>query len=258
MIMKKPDPITLTVINSRVLTANMQRITLHNEALANFPDDCAGGYIKLIFNEQGGTDLSPVINGQKPTLRTYTIAQYNPEQLTIDVDFVRHEVSDPNSGFAARWAINAKVDDTISIMGPSLLADINTNTDWYFTVADMTALPALSAKLKKLPAQAQGYAVIQVISESDIREIELPGTMQLIWITEQQSLADKVRALPWLAGNVAVWVACEFDSMKALRRYFRNEKAVERDNIYISSYWKKGLTEDGHKVVKRDDPDRIK
>jgi NADPH-dependent ferric siderophore reductase len=41
--------------------------------------------------------------------------------------------------------------------------------------------------------------------------------------------------------------------MRALRQYFRNEKEVDRENIYISSYWKKGVSEDGHKVIKRED-----
>ncbi len=45
----------------------------------------------------------------------------------------------------------------------------------------------------------------------------------------------------------------EFDSMRALRQYFRNEKEVDRENIYISSYWKQGVSEDGHKVIKRED-----
>jgi NADPH-dependent ferric siderophore reductase len=41
--------------------------------------------------------------------------------------------------------------------------------------------------------------------------------------------------------------------MRALRQYFRNEKEVERGNIYISSYWKKGVSEEGHKVIKQQD-----
>lgn len=117
----------------------------------------------------------------------------------------------------------------------------------------MTALPALSAKIRTLPEEARGYAVISVISAADIQPLHAPAGMELIWLTEGQALAEAVRELEWLDGEAAVWCACEFDSMRALRQYFRNEKEVERDNIYISSYWKQGVSEDGHKVIKRED-----
>ncbi|EGU61267.1 utilization protein for catechol-siderophore, partial [Vibrio nigripulchritudo ATCC 27043] len=50
-----------------------------------------------------------------------------------------------------------------------------------------------------------------------------------------------------------VWCATEFSTMRQLRKYFRNEREVERDEIYISSYWKQGRTEDQHKIDKRKD-----
>lgn len=83
--------------------------------------------------------------------------------------------------------------------------------------------------------------------------LNAPTGMQVEWITESTTLADAVRTYPWLDGQVSVWCACEFDDMRGLRQYFRNERQVERNNIYISSYWKQGVTEDGHKVLKRRD-----
>ena len=41
--------------------------------------------------------------------------------------------------------------------------------------------------------------------------------------------------------------------MKALRSLLRDERGLGPDQLYISSYWKSGLTEDAHKVVKRED-----
>ena len=186
-------------------------------------------------------------------MRTYTIAKYCRLASTIDVDFVSHTSPDLTCGFAARWAMNTLVGDKISISGPSRLIDINPNADWFFAVADMTALPALSAKITKLPDDAKGYAVIKVIDRDDIRAIETPENIQIVWLVDGESLISQVSLLPWLPGVVSVWVACEFESMRALRTYFRNEKAVPKEHIYISSYWKQGLTEDGHKVVKKQD-----
>lgn len=251
--MSKPQPRKLTVVKTEKLTANMQRITLHSDDIAYIPDGLEGSYIKLLFNAQGNTDLSSLAEGERPVMRTYTIASISKADCTVDVDFVRHITADLQCGFAARWAMNTVIGDNIYIAGPNPIANINTNADWFFMVADMTALPALSAKIRHLPNDAKGYAVIKVIERDDIKTIETPENIQVIWLLDDESLIDHVRPLPWLAGSVSVWVACEFDAMRALRGYFRNEKEVPKDNIYISSYWKLGVTEDGHKVIKKQD-----
>jgi len=251
--MKKPSPKLLTVLKSEQITPNMQRITLQGDELAYFPDDCEGRYIKLLFNAAGETDLTATISDERPVMRTYTIRHFSQSQRTIDIDFVRHVTPDLRCGFAARWAINAKTGDTIHVAGPGNISDLDTNVDWFFTVADMTALPALSAKIRRLPNNAKGYAVIKVIESNDIQTIETPSNFQVIWLVGEEALISKVKSLPWLDGTVSVWVACEFDSMRALRTYFRSEKEINKENIYISSYWKQGVTEDGHKVIKQKD-----
>ncbi len=250
---KKPQPKTLVVTDTETITSNMQRITLQGEALSHFPRDCEGSYIKLLFNDMGGADLSILSEDDRPIMRTYTIRRFHPETSSIEVDFVRHVTQDLQCGFAARWAMAAQKGDTINIVGPGSISNLNTEADWFFMAADMTALPALSAKIRTLPEEAKGYAVISVMSPDDIQPLHVPAGVELIWLTEGQALADSVRELEWLDGNASVWCACEFDSMRALRQYFRNEKEVDRENIYISSYWKKGVSEDGHKVIKRED-----
>lgn len=249
---KKPTPKYLTVVSSERVSPNMQRITLKGEALANFPEDCEGSYIKFLFDSAGNT-IHEMVEGERPVMRTYTIRRFIPEQSSIEVDFVRHITEDLQCGFAARWAENAKAGDNVSIMGPGPIADIDMSADWFFMAADMTALPALSAKIKTLPRDAKGYAVIQVQQTEDIQEIEAPADFKVTWLVDGDSLPETVEAQPWLDGSPFVWVASEFDSMRALRRYFRNEKEIDKDSIYISSYWKQGVSEDGHKAIKQED-----
>ncbi|MGO2457267.1 MAG: siderophore-interacting protein, partial [Vibrio casei] len=43
--------------------------------------------------------------------------------------------------------------------------------------------------------------------------------------------------------------------MKAIRTYFNDNDAIQRSKSYFSSYWKQGVTEDGHKIIKREDAD---
>ncbi|WP_299136328.1 siderophore-interacting protein [uncultured Vibrio sp.] len=254
--MSKPSPITLTVTQTSTITPNMQRITLSGEGLSKYPTECAGGYIKLLFSPSGTTDLSQLNEGERPTMRTYTIRQYNPVEQFIEVDFVRHITKDLQCGFAARWAMSAQVGDSISVAGPGLIQGLNLESDWFFLVADMTSLPALSAKVKSLPNHATGHAVVQINSAADKQALEAPKGIKITWLIEdetEETLSQTVHNIEWLDGQVSVWTACEFESMRELRQYFRNEKEVAKENIYISSYWKRGVTEDGHKVLKQQD-----
>lgn len=65
---KKPQPKSLVVINTQAVTPNMQRITLQGDALGNFPQDCEGSYIKLLFNETGGTDIQGFSEDNRPVM----------------------------------------------------------------------------------------------------------------------------------------------------------------------------------------------
>ena len=252
--MNKPNPILLTVEATTAITPNMQRIMMRGEGLTRFPANCNGGYIKLLFAPDGTTDLSSLPAGERPIMRTYTIRDLNFSTHTISVDFVRHTIEDDGCGHAARWAMNAKVGDTIHIAGPGNIPEINQEADWFFMVADMTALPALSVKIASLPQHAKGHAIIEVLSQDDIQAIQAPKGMQIDWLVKgDRSLQEQVQEKEWLDGVVAVWCACEFESMRSLRQYFRSDREVDRDNIYISSYWKNGVTEEGHKVIKRED-----
>lgn len=256
--MAKPTPKfhSVTVTATEQITPNMQRITLQGSDINHIQATDAGGYIKILFNQEGGTDLSALGEGERPAMRTYTIRSVNTDECSIDVDFVRHVSSDHSAGFAALWAMNARVGDTLNIGGPGKLQTMYTEADWYLMVADMTALPACSVKLRQLPESATGYAVLQVKSEQDRQSIEVPEGIKIIWLTEDESITETVKALPWQDDEVSVWSACEFEDMRALRQYFRKEKQVPRQHSYISSYWKRGVSEDTHKVLKKEEADR--
>ncbi|GIC75741.1 siderophore-interacting protein [Moritella sp. F3] len=259
---KKPNGRIVTVIDSQQITPNMQRISFQADDLSDFPTDAEGGYIKLLFTEQGETDISTLPADTRPKMRTYTIRHLRHSLDQFDVDFVRHghgvneQTISEHGGFAAAWSQSARIGDSISIAGPGEIKPINLHVNWYFLVADMTALPALAAQLNKLPATAEGYAVIEINHTDDKQTLIKPDGIEVVWVlanSTETELASQVQALAWLSGDVSVWCACEFSTMRALRQYFRNEKAVDKDNLYISSYWKAGCTEDGHKIAKRND-----
>lgn len=241
----------LTVAAARQITPNMRRLTLKGDDLASFPDNAEGSYFKLTF---------PGENPERPILRTYTVASFRPEQLEIDVDFMLHSKPDGSaSGVAAEWSLQAKPGDRMAIFGPGPATFIKSDASWYLLAADMTALPALTANLERLPEDAKGYVVIEIMSEDDQQDLPIPASMKLIYVvnpqpgSEEAPLNTAIRQLVWLPGQVAVWTACEFKSMKKVREYYREQRSVDKSHLYISSYWKKGLQEEEHKVAKSED-----
>ncbi len=242
--MARPEPRELEVIRSARITAHMLRLTLGGDALASFPEDQESAYIKLIF---------PRGEGKRALMRTYTIRRQR--QREIDVDFVLHD----HMGPASNWAANAQPGDRILVGGPGPRKLINHCADWYLLAGDMTALPAISVNLDRLPEDASGYAVIEVASEADIQSLEHPENLELHWEINPRPdpdgrvLLSKIRELPWLEGRPAVWAACEFNGMRNLRRLFKQDLDIPRTHRYISSYWKIGYTEDEHKLAKQRD-----
>lgn len=250
--MKPRQQYPVTVTSSQLISPSIIRLTLQSDDIAHFGAESQGGYLKLLFNPAGDTDLSN-LGDERPVMRTYTIREFDQKTNTITVDVVRHITQDNQCGFASRWAEQVKAGDSISIAGPGKSAYPAYDRDWVFFVADSTALPALAVALSQVNSTAKGYAVIEINNEQDIQNLVKPEGVELIWVTKspQQTLAQAVTQLVWLDGDVDVWCACEFDDMRALRDYFRNQRNVEHDRIYISSYWKNGVSEDGHKVLKR-------
>ncbi|WP_160153553.1 siderophore-interacting protein [Microbulbifer sp. ALW1] len=240
----KPKSRELEVITSRRISPHMLRVTLGGPELQDFPKDQESAYVKLLF-EQG--------EGKKPLMRTYTIRHQRENE--IDIDFVIHE----HPGPAGAWAQQAEPGQRIHVAGPGARKLINPDGDWLLFLGDMTALPAISVNLSLLPEDARGHAVIEIASESDRQELQAPSNLEIHWVVNRDArapgvaLQQQLRQISWLEGNPAIWCATEFSTMREMRQYFRSERPVAASHRYISSYWKSGLSEEQHKVLKRED-----
>lgn len=246
--MTRPAPYILKVLRKSVVTPHMLRLTLGGEGMARFPEHQASAYVKLLLPAEDGTD--------RALLRTYTVRAQRPG--SIDIDFVLHG---NEGGPASRWAMQAQAGDAVEISGPGPKKLADQQADWILLVGDMTALPAISVNLEQLPDTARGRAVIEVPDATDIQPPQAPPKFTVQWVINPtpgttDRLLDAVAALQWLPGQVSVWVACEFSSMRALRRHFREERGLDRRQFYISSYWKLGSDETSHKAIKRKDAER--
>jgi len=245
---KRKPPRTATVIRSTMVTPHMLRVTLGGAGLADFPDDQASAYIKLIMSRPAPD------SDDKPTIRTYTVRSYDPVANELDVDFVMHDISGP----AVDWAKAVQPGDEIPVMGPGPKKVVDYSADWFLLAGDMSALPAISANIEGMPADAKGYAFIEIIDEADRQELDAPADLELHWIVnphperENTVLLDAVKDVEWREGRPSIWVAGEFSSALSIRAYLKKERGVSRHDLYASSYWKMGESEDEHRVSKRD------
>ncbi|MCG7519910.1 siderophore-interacting protein [Ruegeria sp. Ofav3-42] len=237
----------LQVVRAWDLSPNMRRVVLGGEDLRDFPQGNESGYIKLIFPD------APRAHPDRPVMRTYTIRAHDPVLNELTVDFALHGDS---GGLAAVWAQNAQPGSEIQIAGPGTIKQVDANSDWVLLAGDMTAMPALLCILETLPDSTVGDVVLELTSAEDTPDVHLPKGITLHTVINptphepSTAFVDKVRSLPWRDGHGSLWAACEFNSMRALRTYFRTERGVSRDQLYLSSYWKSGATEEEHKKIK--------
>lgn len=244
-----PAEYALEVESNASITPHMRRIVLHGAALADFPADQESGYVKLVF--------PPDDPDGKPLMRSYTIRRFDRYRRLLTLDFVDHG----DGGPASRWARRACPGDGIRVRGPGEKKLADSGADWFLLAGDMSALPALAVNLERLPEDACGHAVIEVASEADRQPLTHPAGVELQWLVNPRSdrpnsmLADAVRALPWMSGTPYPWFAGEFDAMRNVRRYLRDERGIDKRAMYVSCYWKLGDTDEGMKRAKREDPE---
>jgi len=225
----------------------MMRITLGGEEMVGFPEGRASANFKLLISN----------DSDKPVVRTYTVRNHDPVAGEVDVDFVLHA----DHGAASHWAINARPGDKVGFAGPGSPKLVDFTADWFLFAGDMSALPAIGANIEQLPADARGYAVLEIIDGEDQQTLPFPEGIEVQWLvnpdpnTPSTLLKDAVLSLPWRIGRPALWAAGESGAIKDIRRYYKFERDVAKADIYTSGYWQIGLNEDRHQVVKRQEPD---
>lgn len=247
--MARRAPYNMEVLETRRISPSCLRITLGGAGMADFPAGSAGGYIKLM-------PIKPA-DGSKPLMRTYTIR--SQRQGEIDVDFALHGEGDAAPGPATQWALAAAPGDQIAVGGPGAAKPLPEGLDFYLVAGDMTALPAIAVNLEALPCEAKGLAVVEIQSEADQQDLQAPSGVEIRWLINPEPgarpglLADVLASAAPDAASSYVWAACEFSAMRHLRSLVRDEWQMPAGSFYLSSYWKHGLAEDAHKVIKRED-----
>lgn len=241
---EKPEtkPETRVVVTAtRRLSAGMTRVHLRAEDLSAFEGSvCTDRFVRLEI---------PVGDGST-VCRTYTALDPSVAEGTLAVDFVHHG----EEGVAGRWAATAGPGDVLTVRGPGGTYAPDPAADWHLLVGDESGLPAIRAALAALPADAVGYAVIEVPSAEHLQQVEAPAGVEVRWLdaTVDPPLDVVVRELPWLLGRVHAFVHGEAEvTMQRIRPYLLRDRGVPRGDLSISGYWRRGNNEDSFRTWKR-------
>lgn len=247
---------SLTVHETTQLSPNTIRLALVGDSLADFPDGFEGGYVKLLF-DRDGEPLREVDGDVRPAVRrSYTVRSVDQGERVLLLDAALHAVRGGSLGPATRWIVRAKPGDKIAIAGPGPVKRLSTDADHIVAIADPTALPALAVNLEGLSSDARGLAIVEVLSDEDRQDLQAPAGVAVHWVVnpspshDRSPLAQALFDAEWPSGRVSFWGAGEFHSMRFVRGYLR-ERSVAREDLYCSSYWKLGATDEEHKLAKR-------
>ncbi len=237
----------------RRLTPRMVRVTFTGEELSGFAWNGPAAHIKLIFDAangqvasapQGGTTTAP--GAARAPMRTYTPRRFDAAARELDVEFVIH-----GEGPASAWAEQAAVDQQLTIAGPGRSYAIDTAADWYVLAGDDTAIPAICTILDALPPSVKALALLEVVDSAEEHALETrTANTEIRWLRRGadprhagRELESAVRRMELPPGAGRIYVACEADAMRRIRRHLITERAFPRERLVTRGYWRLGETD---------------
>lgn len=250
---RPPNFQILRVTGVRDITPHMRRISFRGDNVARFAGMDALHLNILCQHPDLAAPQWPTVgsNGlaqwedpeRRPRLRKYTVRSLDVAAGTLDIDFVIHADAGPGSALAEAVQVDAQV----GVIGPGGGGLVD--ADWYLFAGDETALPAIARMLQRLPAQARGYAFIEVADKSEVQSLEFQAGIEVTWLYRDGAAAgttslliDAVRGtvLPDDGSSVYVWAGCEFAAFRQIRSHCRGELGLKKEQHLVVSYWNRG------------------
>lgn len=164
------------------------------------------------------------------------------------IDFVVHG----DEGLAGPWAMRAEPGDELLFSGPGGGYAPRADAGWHLLVGDEAALPAIAAALEAMPAGAPAHVFLLVADVGEEQPLVTKADAQITWLHRASGgdLAAAVKALPWREGEVQAFVHGEAGFVRELRRYLLDERAVSRDSLSLSGYWREGKNDEAWREEK--------
>lgn len=260
----------LVLKNKQYVTPHYIRTVLTGVGVGSFEGVTIGINNKVFIAPEGVDELHlPIVkNGKlehtdpllRPYVRTYTLRALDVENEEMTVDFVAHGLEGP----ASRWASLAEAGAKIGVAMKAGAMELYPLADWYLLVGDATAIPVLSVILETLPAEAKVIAFFEVETEDDKQHIQSNAAVEIKWLVnptpgKNSLLYQSVKELTLpngIEGKRFAYVAAEYESVKSIRSFLRQDCGWTPRELYAYSYWKYGKSEDGSVEERRQESNR--
>lgn len=242
-------------------TPHVVRLVLGGEALTGFPvGEYTDNYVKILFPPPGVEYPTPVDlatirrelpREQWPRLRAYTVRFWDAAAGEVTIDVVHHG----DEGLAGPWAAGLRPGDPVLFTGPGGAYAPSPQADWHLFAGDESALPAIAASLARVPAGVPARVFVEVAGPDEEQELPTDAAAEIVWLHRGDrpvgvALVAAVRALDFPPGDVHAFVHGEAAFVKELRHLLRIERAVPRDRLSISGYWRYGVDDEGWRSAK--------
>jgi NADPH-dependent ferric siderophore reductase len=256
-----------TVRRTEQLSPSLVRVVIGGGDLARFaPGSFTDSYVKVLFLHPEGEYARPLdLDAVRadaprehwPRLRTYTVRAWDAETTELTLDFVVHG----DEGLAGPWACRAAPGDEVLLLGPGGGYEPDPAADWHLLAGDESALPAIAAAAERLAERAAKSVAAHIFVEVDGPDheipLKLPAGAELTWVHRGSGpvgarLVEAVGALEFPKGDVHAFVHGEAGFVKRLRGLLFTERAVPRDRVSISGYWRQGVDDEGWRAIKAD------
>ncbi|WP_175687528.1 siderophore-interacting protein [Burkholderia multivorans] len=214
----------------------MKRITIDGGCLSILRPELPAQWFKLFV---------PLGDGHRSNGRAYTVRSFDQATRELDIDLFLHGDSGPVSA----WAERAQVGDRfeISDVHPRSGFSINAAMDHYLLFGDETALPAIGAILKALPAHAKAHVFAEVATLAERQELTSPAALSVTWLFREDDarasampLEAAARSAEIPAGATTIWVAAESTEVAAIRKLLLKERRIDHASLHATGYWKRG------------------
>ncbi|MBM7831590.1 NADPH-dependent ferric siderophore reductase [Agromyces cerinus] len=175
----------------------------------------------------------------RPVIRNYTVREFRPDELELDIDFVVHG----DGGVAGPWAGSLPIGASVALIDQGC-GFRPVEADRTLFVGDESALPAVLGILRDLPRDARGDALIELADIDDRQHVEAPDGVDVHWIVRRPGQApgaavlDHLRQLPEFEGSVYAFAAGESKLATGARRHLVGERGVPKGNVTFCGYWR--------------------
>ena len=249
----RAKPRLAEVVRVEPLTPHMVRVVLSGDELQGFTTRGPAEHLKVNFPPPGESKVAlpdwgpegPILREgqQRPLNRTYTPRRWDEEAGELSVDFLLH-----GEGPGASWAQQARPGHLVAVSHqPGGAYKVDVEADWYLIGGDEAALPAVATLLEALPSSCFANVFVEVADTKEELTLESPARFQVTWLHHGRAdgrvgrrLEEAVRDFVFPEGNGRVWIGCEANVMRDIRRHLLSERGMDRARAHTQGYWKYG------------------